>query len=137
MNLQRFFDGPGKFLHEERLALYLVVLQIIVLWQQTAQQVHEMTAVQLAHQNPVKAGEDLRGVLRQRTDVIEMGEGNGFTALTHLLHSRKDVAVGSTPANHQKASFRRSIDFEMRDDPCHAGNFFRPLPDHNFVIHRV
>ena len=31
MNLQRFFDGPGKFLHEERLALYRAIMAALLI----------------------------------------------------------------------------------------------------------
>ena len=52
--LQILLYSRDDFLNEERLSLNLIILQIFILRQLTAQIIHEMTVVQLAYQDLVE-----------------------------------------------------------------------------------
>ena len=84
-SLQLFFYCCYEVLDEERLALHLIVLVVSELWQDAAEVVHELAAVELAYEDLIELLEDLSCVLWKRHDVIEMSKAHIDSLSTYFL----------------------------------------------------
>ena len=113
------------------------MLVVSELWQDAAEVVHELAAVELADKNLVELREDFLCVAWKRHNVVEVSEAEFCTSVTDLLDCRKDVSVGSAPAHYEEFAALWAVHFKFRDVVCHSLHLLCTLLHHKCVVDRI
>src|SRR5262245_3268554 len=99
-----------------------------------AQDLDELTHIQLRHEDLLEACEDVGQIRRQRIHVTDVHVPDRLAAGGQVLYGPGNRSVGAAPADNQHVAFLHAADLRWRDLSGDAGYLARADADHLLMV---